>query len=51
MPIGWAMAGSAALNYLGAQEQAGAIESAANTSAAAQRDAARKRLKRLSFVL
>jgi hypothetical protein len=36
------MAGSAALNYLGAQEQAGAMESAANQSAAAQRDAARQ---------
>ena len=41
MPVGWAMAGSSVLNYLGAQEQASATEAAANTSAAAQREAAR----------
>jgi hypothetical protein len=49
MPIGWAMAGSAALNYLGAQEQAGAMEAAANTSAAAQRDAARQAAEAARF--
>ena len=43
------MAGSAALNYLGAQEQAGAMESAANTSAAAQRDAARQAAEAAKF--
>jgi hypothetical protein len=43
------MAGSAALNYLGAQEQAGAMEAAANTSAAAQRDAARQAAEAARF--
>jgi hypothetical protein len=42
---------SAGLGYLGAQEQASATEYAANQSAAAQREAARLRLKRLSFAL
>jgi len=49
MPIGWAMAGSAALNYLGAQEQAGAMENAANQSAAAQREAARMAAEAAKF--
>ena len=49
MPVGWAMAGSAALNYLGAQEQAGAMENAANISAAAQRDAARQAAEAAKF--
>jgi hypothetical protein len=43
------MAGSAALNYLGAQEQAGAMENAANISAAAQRDAARQAAEAAKF--
>ena len=49
MPIGYAMAGSAVLNYLGAQEQAGAMENAANISAAAQRDAARQAAEAAKF--
>jgi hypothetical protein len=43
------MAGSAALNYLGAQEQASATEYAANTSAAAQREAARMAAEAAKF--
>ena len=40
---------SAVLGYLGAQEQAGAMESAANTSAAAQRYAARQAAEAARF--
>jgi hypothetical protein len=40
---------SAVLGYLGAQEQAGAMEAAANTSAAAQRDAARMAAEAAKF--
>jgi hypothetical protein len=43
MPIG------AVLGYLGAQEQAGAMENAANISAAAQRDAARQAAEAAKF--
>ena len=49
MQIGYAMAGSAVLNYLGAQEQAGAMENAANISTAAQRDAARQAAEAAKF--
>ena len=49
MPVGWAMAGSSVLNYLGAQKQAGAMENAANISAAAQRDAARQAAEAAKF--
>ena len=49
MPAGWAMAGSAALSYLGAQEQASATEAAANTSAAAQRYAAQQAAEAAKF--
>ena len=40
---------SAVLGYLGAQEQAGAIEAAANQSAAAQREAARQAAEAAKF--
>jgi hypothetical protein len=40
---------SAVLGYLGASEQAGAMEAAANTSAAAQRDAARQAAEAAKF--
>jgi hypothetical protein len=40
---------SAVLGFIGAQEQAGAMEAAANTSAAAQRDAARQAAEAARF--
>jgi hypothetical protein len=49
MPAGWAVAGSGVLNYLGAQEQAGATENAANISAAAMRESARQAAEAAKF--
>lgn len=42
MPIGWAIGGSALLGYLGAQEQAGAAENAANLQYQGTQAAARQ---------
>ena len=42
MPIGWALAGSAVLGYLGSQEQAGAAENAANLQYRGTQEAARQ---------
>lgn len=42
MPIGWALAGSAVLGYMGAQEQAGAAENAANMQYRGTQEAARQ---------
>jgi hypothetical protein len=42
MPIGWAIGGSALLGYLGAQEQAGAAENAANLQYRGTQEAARQ---------
>lgn len=42
MPIGWALAGSAVLGYLGSQEQAGAAENAANIQYRGTQEAARQ---------
>jgi hypothetical protein len=42
MPIGWALAGSAVLGYLGSQEQAGAAENAANMQYRGTQEAARQ---------
>lgn len=41
MPLGWALAGSAVLGYLGANKQAGAAESAAQTQLQGTQEAAR----------
>lgn len=41
MPLGWALAGSAVLGYLGSQKQAGAAESAAQTQLQGTQEAAR----------
>ena len=48
MPFAAAIIGGG-LSYLGAQEQAGAMENAANVSAAAQRDAARQAAEAAKF--
>lgn len=42
MPIGWAIGGSALLGYLGAQEQAGAAENAANLQYRGTQEASRQ---------
>lgn len=42
MPLGWAIAGSALLGYMGSQQQAGAATSAANQQYAATQEAARQ---------
>jgi hypothetical protein len=42
MPIGWALAGSAVLGYLGSQEQAGAAENAANMQYRGTQEAAKQ---------
>ena len=42
MPLGWAIGGSALLGFLGAQEQAGAAESASQRQYQATQDAARQ---------
>ena len=42
MPLGWAIGGSALLGFLGAQEQAGAAQNAANLQYQATQDAARQ---------
>jgi hypothetical protein len=42
MPLGWALAGSAVLGYLGSQEQAGAAENAANLQYRGTQEAARQ---------
>jgi len=41
MPLGWALAGSALLGYMGSQKQAGAAESAAQTQLQGTQEAAR----------
>jgi hypothetical protein len=42
MPIGWALAGSAVLGYLGSEKQAGAAENAANLQYRGTQEAARQ---------
>jgi hypothetical protein len=42
MPLGWALAGSAVLGFLGSQEQAGAAENAANLQYQGTQEAARQ---------